>query len=76
MATLKQKIMVGKDRLLDDLSDMNYQNGGYWSIPIKERNRIKKMGQALIGNDNDPETLTLLDKLGYINGTEGSFFGE
>jgi len=73
MITTEQRVMVGKDRLLDELTDLNESAEGYWNI--EDRAQIRRLGAILAMPDDSEETLEALIEAGYINGEEHIFWG-
>lgn len=72
--TLEQKVMVGKDRLIDDLADMINSNEGYWNLNKAEKATVKRLATILMLEDNSEITLEMLNESGYINGEEEIFW--
>jgi hypothetical protein len=63
--------MVGKDRLIDDISDMNANAEGYWNT---DRDRVRRLASILAMPDDAEETLKALKEANYIKGNEETFW--
>lgn len=72
----KQKVMVGKDRAIDELYDIIRINSGYWDLSPERSARIKTIANLLTMDDDSEDALKEADRLGFINGEEELFYLE
>jgi hypothetical protein len=70
--TVAQKIMVAKDRAVDDLRDL--VNAGYWNLSDNDKRIARKIATMIASPDDDKKTLAALKRGGYVSGNEGMFY--
>ncbi len=74
MITTKQRVLVAKDRALDDLSDLVRSNHGYLHFDDENKRLVNRIATLLCMVNSDPATLVFAKHIGYINGEEEVFF--
>jgi len=70
--SVEERVMVAKDRALDDL--INLTGDGYWHRTPEIRKQIRDIASKLAMPDNSKKTLKALRS--YINGEEHLFFAK
>jgi len=72
--TIRQKVLVAKDRAGDELATLLNDANGYWNLKPEDKKAVERIARFLGMPDSRQTTLDEAEKLCLLNGEEYLFW--